>query len=109
MIALMVRGWWCRTNNTIEAQTVGHDAKKMKKRARLLRIACRGRVGWVALTTKHVVGVQWEAGAVAWLCVLVGVLAHTSQFNADGRKWITVEVLQGAHQYTQEQRDVVTA
>ena len=47
-------------------------------------------------------------GAVAWLCVLVGVLAHTSQFNASNREWSTAEVLQGAHQYTQEQRDCVT-
>ena len=63
---------------------------------------------WVALKTKDVVGGGWEVGAVAWLCVLVGVLAHTSQFDVEERKWSTAEVLQGAHQYTQEQRDGVT-
>ena len=32
---------------------------------------------------------------------------YTSQFNANNRKWSTAEVLNGAYQYTQEQRDGV--
>ena len=48
----------------IEAQTVGHDAKKMKKTCAIVADSVqRGALWWVALKTKHVV--EWNVGAVA--------------------------------------------
>ena len=44
---------------------------------------------------------------VRCMVVRFGFFAHMSQFNASNRKWSTAEVLHGALQYTQEQRDGV--
>ena len=103
----MVRGW-CRTNKqqSNRKYKAGHDAKKMKTCAIVAEpIACRGvvRCGCVE-KQKMSLDRQW----VRCMVVRFGFFAHTSQFNAYDRKWSTAEVLHGAHQYTQEQRDGVT-
>ena len=45
---------------------------------------------------------------VRCMVVRFGFFAHTSQFNAEKRKWSTAEVLNSARQYTQEQRNGVS-
>ena len=70
-------------------------------------IACRGVRVVDAL--KQAMSLEWDGKWVR--CMVVRFVcffcSHTSQFNASNRKWSTAEVLNGAHQYTQEQRDGV--
>ena len=59
----------------------------------------------VVLKNKHVIGEQWEVGAVHGCAFWF--FAHTRQFDASDREWSTAVVLHSAQQYTQEQRDRV--
>ena len=94
-----------RINRNRSANKVGHDAKKMKTCAIVAEKGKSqiGRAGEGAMSLGN------DGHGVRCMVVRFGFFcSHTSQFNADSFKWSTAEVLHGARQYTQEQRDRVT-